>query len=226
MTRAFKLSLAMGALMVASALAAKAFTPTIYLSKSLPPLVLAAAVPSAFADWHEEKNLPVTMINPETQQTLDKVYAQTLERVYINGKGERIMLSIAYGTDQRDALAVHHPEICYPAQGFQVQSLRHGSLATPSGPIAVLRLETNMGSQRYEPVTYWTTIGDRVIEGGLNKKLIEVGYGIKGQIPDGLLFRVSSIDSDSQRAFALQQGFVAAMVAVLPGDQKKRLTGL
>lgn len=226
MKRAFVASLVMGGLMVLSAAGAKVFTPTVFIYKSLPALKLAEVVPTSFADWHEEQVGTGQMVNPETQQTIDKIYAQTLERVYVNQTGQRIMLSIAYGTDQRDSLQVHHPEICYPAQGFQVQSLVNATLATPSGPIAVRRLETSMAGQRFEPVTYWTTIGDRVIEGAVNKKLTELRYASSGLIPDGLLFRVSSIDTDSARAFALQQTFVAALVPVLPAGAKTRLTGL
>jgi EpsI family protein len=37
---------------------------------------------------------------------------------YVNASGYRIMLSLAYGSDQRGALQAHKPEVRYPAQGF------------------------------------------------------------------------------------------------------------
>ena len=47
-----------------------------------------------------------------------------------------------------------------------------------------------------------------------------------GQIPDGLLFRVSSIDADAVHAFKAQQQFVADMMAAVPPEVRQRLSGL
>ena len=105
------------------------------------------------------------------------------------------MLALAYGKDQRDAMQVHYPEVCYPAQGFALQEKQIGTLATERGAIPVTRILTNLG-QRIEPVTYWTTVGDRVVQTGLQKKLAEMSYGLSGKIPDGMLIRVSSIDTE------------------------------
>ena len=43
---------------------------------------------------------------------------------------------------------------------------------------------------------------------GTDKKLEELRYGLHGEIPDGMLFRVSSIDTNTQSAFSLQESFV------------------
>jgi hypothetical protein len=51
-------------------------------------------------------------------------------------------------------------------------------------------------------------------------------YGFHGEIPDGLLFRVSSINRDTAGAFQLQDSFVQALVARLGEPDKLRLTGL
>jgi hypothetical protein len=49
---------------------------------------------------------------------------------------------------------------------------------------------------------------------------------LTGQIPDGLLFRISSIDTDKQRAFSMQQQFAADLLASVPPATRKRLSGL
>ena len=59
---------------------------------------------------------------------INKIYNQTLTRTYINPRGDRIMLSIAYGRDQSDALQMHKPELCYPAQGFRLLNNQRGTL--------------------------------------------------------------------------------------------------
>jgi EpsI family protein len=135
-------------------------------------------------------------------------------------------LSIAYGEDQRDSNQLHYPEVCYPAQGFQVTSNRRGVLQTAQGDIPVKRLESQMAQQRFEPITYWTTVGEHAVTGGVRKKLAEMEYGLKGRIPDGLLFRVSSIDRDSDGAFKKQEKFIAELLASLDVASKRRIAGL
>jgi EpsI family protein len=75
-------------------------------------------------------------------------------------------------------------------------------------------------------VTYWTTVGDVVAMGNIDKKLAEMRYRLGGQIPDGLLFRVSSVDTDAARSFARHDEFVNALLKVVPADARARLTGL
>jgi hypothetical protein len=51
-------------------------------------------------------------------------------------------------------------------------------------------------------------------------------YGLHGVIPDGMLFRISSIDGDEQRAYQLHQAFAADLVAALTPEARARLAGL
>ena len=109
------------------------------------------------------------MVDPQQQELIDKIYTQTLSRTYVNPSGYRIMLAIAYGDDQRDAMQLHYPEVCYPAQGFSLKGKEKGTVATENGIIPVTRILTNLG-QRNEPVTYWTTVGDQVFRGGIREE--------------------------------------------------------
>jgi len=52
--------------------------------------------------------------NPEQEAQINKIYNQTLTRTYVNPTGERIMLSIAYGGDQTDNMAVHKRKSVIP----------------------------------------------------------------------------------------------------------------
>ena len=182
-------------------------------------------VPKRFGDWIEEPDRGVQVVNPQTQELLDKLYSQLLTRTYIHRNGYRIMLSMAYGDDQRGGLQAHRPEVCYPAQGFKLGAISDGPLATAYGNIDVRRLRTSLGP-RNEPVTYWLTVGDRVIRSSFEKRVEEIRLGLTGQIPDGLLFRVSSIDPDATRAFAMQQQFTAEMMASVPAETRRQLSGL
>ena len=186
---------------------------------------LETAVPKGFADWTELPERNVQVVNPQTQELLNKLYSQILSRTYINKDGYRIMLSMAYGDDQRGGLQAHKPEVCYPAQGFKLLSISGGALATAFGNIEVRRLITSLGARK-EPVTYWLTIGDQVIHNSFDKRIAEIRLGMTGQIPDGLLFRISSIDENSVNAFAMQQKFTADMMKAVSPPIRKQLSGL
>jgi EpsI family protein len=134
------------------------------------------------------------------------------------------MLSIAYGGDQSKALQLHLPEVCYVAQGFQLVSDGAGSLATPYGALPVKRLVARQ-QQRNEPITYWITIGDKATRSGIEQKLRRLAYGLSGEIPDGMLVRVSSIGTDAAGAYALQDRFVAELLAALDARDRARLIG-
>ena len=173
-----------------------------------------------FGDWIELPEQSGQVVNPQTKELLDKLYSQVLTRTYVNKQGYRIMLSMAYGDDQRGGLQAHRPEVCYPAQGFKLGKVEDGALPTAFGNIEVRRLTTSLGA-RNEPVTYWLTVGDQVIRNKFEKRMAEIRLGLTGQIPDGLLFRVSSIDTDTRRAFAMQQKFAADMMAAVPAETRR-----
>lgn len=219
-------SIVLGLMMAASSAFAWLIAPTHLLADSRPVIALDSALPARFGDWAEEKTLSAMVVNPELEAALRQIYTQTLSRTYVNGSGYRIMLSLAYGANQSDGLQWHYPETCYPAQGFEVTSRHDGLLTTSQGSIAVRRLETNLAGRRFEPVTYWTIIGDVIVLGGIDKKLTEIRYRLGGQIPDGLLFRISSIDNDAARSFFQQDVFVNDLVRALPALERRRLTGL
>ena len=215
-------ALIMAALMCGAAAAGIAGRPS---AKAVNPIDLASAVPTKFSGWVELPDQSAQVINPQTKELLDKIYSQVLSRTYVNDQGYRIMLSLAYGDDQRGGLQAHRPEVCYPAQGFKLGKIEDGALPTAFGPVEVRRLTTTLGT-RDEPVTYWLTVGDRVIKDKFDKRVAELRLALTGQIPDGLLFRVSSIDRDPARAFAMQQQFAADMLTAVPAETRRRLSGL
>jgi EpsI family protein len=186
---------------------------------------LEAIVPKAFGEWSEYSGQAAQVVNPQTQALIDTIYSQTLSRIYVDKQGYRIMLSLAYGDDQRGGLEAHKPEVCYPAQGFKLISSQDGMLPTAFGDIEVRRLSTSLGN-RTEPVTYWLTVGDQVIRNRFEKRLAEIRLGLTGQIPDGLLFRISSIDPNTTNAFAMHQRFATALIAAVPPGARKQLSGL
>ena len=220
-----RLSVVLACLMAIAAMAGIAARPTTKAANVGPRFVLEETVPNRFGDWREVPQAGAYVINPQTKELIDKLYSQTLTRTYVDSSGYRIMLSLAYGDDQRGDLQAHKPEVCYPAQGFALHSTQEAELTTPFGNIAARRLSTSMG-QRKEPLTYWFTVGDTAIKSKLQQRIVEVKLGLTGQIPDGLLFRVSSIDDTPERAFRIQEMFVAELLKAATAQGRLRLSGL
>lgn len=212
---------------MAAVASAHALAPTKHLAEALGPLDLQADVPRQFGRWVMEERTVVSLVNPQQEELLKQLYSQVLERVYVNkDDGYRIMLTIAYGGDQREGLAAHYPEACYAAQGFKIQSSAQDSIFFNQTHIPVTKLETSLANQRFEPITYWIMVGELSSRGGVRKKLADLYYTSRGYIPDGLLFRVSSIDSASPNAFERQAEFVKEMIPALKTTSRRRLTGI
>ena len=213
------------ALMLAASVIAMLLRPTQRISEAGEKINLETMIPKKFGEWNAVENPTNQIVNPEQQKKIESLYTQILSRVYVNKAGEAIMLSIAYGEDQSDSKQLHYPEVCYPAQGFQITSSQQGDLSTQFGNIRVLRLHAEMGS-RSEPLTYWSTVGNKVVRGGKEIKLQQLSYGFRGEIPDGLLFRVSSITQDKNEGYAFQQQFVQSLIAEMTPTNRTRLAGL
>jgi len=217
-------SIFMLALMLSASGLAVSLRPHHRLADDASKVKLETVIPKDFGDWRALDHANGKVVNPQQADVLNRIYSQTLSRIYVNSKGAVIMLSIAYGVDQSDGLALHYPEVCYPVQGFQVLSTQTASLETSLGPIRVKRLMTRL-DDRSEPVTYWTTLGNQIVRGGMETKLAQLKYGFQGIIPDGLLIRVSSIDKQLDEAYALQAQFAAEMVAAIPAEFQPRFSG-
>jgi len=185
---------------------------------------LETMVPAKFGDWSIDPTIVPVMVSPDAQAVIDKIYNQTLARTYVNARGERVMLSIAYGGDQSDAMQVHRPEVCYSGQGFQILRGVVGYMATTYGELPVKRLFAKKGG-RNEPITYWVTVGDRATHVGIKQKLAQLRYGLTGTVPDGMLVRVSSIASDDAVAYRLQDAFVKDMLSALSDADRVRVIG-
>ena len=214
-----------GIMMVAAAGLALAITPTNRLADHGPAVNLETIIPARFGDWAVDDKVLYHQVSPEVKASLNKIYTQVLTRTYVNSQGYRIMVSIPYGANQSDGLSAHDPEGCYPAQGFQIMSKSKEILHTEVGPIPVRRMEAVSGI-RHELVTYWFTVGSYAVNNDWERKKAQMRYALKGQIPDGILFRASSIDDDTQEAYRIQGLFIEELVKALTPEYRARVSGL
>lgn len=218
-------SVILGILMVSSGVLTMALTPTQRIADQQEKINLEIMIPAKFGDWQIDKSIVPLQIDAETQAKLDKIYNQTLARTYVNSQNERIMLSVAYGGDQSDNLAVHKPEVCYYVQGFEIMKILSDELATQYGKLPIKRLLAVKGN-RNEPITYWVTVGDKAVLPGFDQKLQQLRYGLTGNVPDGMLVRISSIDDDNNKAYQLQTIFIQDLLLAVNAKERIRLIGI
>lgn len=211
--------------MLLAAIATVAIKPTKRLADQGTKVDLELLIPKVIGEWRYEISNSVQIIDPEQQATISRIYDQTLTRTYIDSQGYRIMLSIAYGSDQRDSMQLHKPEVCYPAQGFTVLDKHVEKLSLDTFSLPITRVSTSL-DQRFEPVIYWITVGNSVVtNSSVEKKLVEIRYGLKGSIPDGMLVRVSSIDNDSANAYRAQRRFISSLFNTVDATGRHRIFG-
>ncbi|MEO8152710.1 MAG: exosortase-associated protein EpsI, B-type [Rhizobacter sp.] len=186
---------------------------------------LEALIPAQFGGWRVDRSMIPIAPTPDVQESLDKLYGQIVSRTYVNDRGERMMLVVAYGGDQSDSLKAHRQEVCYAAQGFAIREVHRDSLTLPGGEVPLVRVHAQKGT-RSEPLSYWFTMGDRVVIGRAERLFSQIGYGLAGKIPDGLLVRVSSISRDVPASYAAQDDFMRGLLGALTPQTRRQLAGL
>lgn len=215
-------------LMLATALAYVCSPSTQWIDNK-PAVALEKNIPIEFANWKLDPHTAPITTPADLQSKIEELYSEVVSRTYINEQGTRVMLSVAYGRNQGgESTQVHRPEICYRAQGFTIENEFNDVLKTQFVDIPVERLMTTHGP-RLEPVTYWILLGDHLVKSGLDRKIWQIRYGLKREMPDGLLFRVSTIDGNEQNAYKNQDQFVndllnhinPAFLPVVIGSTKK-----
>lgn len=224
-TRIERAAVALFLLMLTAAGLASSLKPNVKAATAISRIDLQTMIPRQFADWRIDDSVVPVQPAPEVQAKLGQIYDQTLSRTYVNSQGQRIMLSIAYGSNQSDSVQVHRPEVCYTAQGFAVSEEAFGTVATDQGLLPVKRLLASHQGLRTEPITYWITVGNEATYVGIRQKLVQLKYGLIGQIPDGILVRVSSIDRNKSAAYALQEAFIQNMLKALSSRDRLHIAG-
>ena len=222
--RAVSLALAIVA-MVAATVAAVAMKPRQLMAKSQTELNLEASLPRAFGQWRPAPG--VRLVEPPGSDTLSReIYNQEVARGYFDAEGHLVMLLVAYGESQSERLQLHRPEICYAAQGFVVSRPVDATLAysAEAPPLATRRLMTRR-EERVEPITYWMRIGYDVSEGVLQRQRLKLEYGLRGLIPDGALFRVSTVGVPPEQSFGIEDQFIRDLIGAVDPALRSFIVG-
>jgi EpsI family protein len=199
----------------------------------VPPGSLDSLIPRTFGDWHAIDSGPVVVdprnVRVDEEPNIHNPYDDILIRSYENVNGAVVQLVLAYGRQQRQEVKIHRPQLCYTAQGFRVLSVQaadfpvHGATNLPAGATQML----TRSHDRLEAVSYWVRVGSLYSDDAWAIRLHIFTQGLKGQVDDGVLVRVSQIltgeASASTASYALQGLFLSQLVASLPAQSRRLL---
>jgi EpsI family protein len=176
-------------------------------------------IPNKIASWsHVESS---NFVMPKSPGSLaDRLYSQTLTRLYISPSRMPVMLVIAYGAVQNDLLQLHRPEVCYAAVGFTVSASRRALVPLGGAAELPVRKMTAETESREEQICYWTRIGDDLPTDGREQRWVKLRQQMRGYLADGILVRMSTVGPSDPQVFDELTDFAAAMVkAVKPGNR-------
>ncbi len=199
--------------------------PTARLADTRKVIDLETAVPRKFDQWRVDPSILPLPPSPDQEQLLHQIYDQMLSRTYVNDRGERVMLSVTYGSAQTQQLRAHRQEVCYVAQGFKVTGLEHLVQRIEGADVPLTRMVATQGG-RVEPVTYWFTTGDTVVLTYWQREMAQFKYMLSGYVPDGYLVRVSSLSSDASHAYGQHVAFTEALLRRVDPELRSRLIGV
>jgi EpsI family protein len=177
---------------------------------------LTQLVPERLGPWVAGREGDIVV--PRTEGSLaSRLYGDQLARIYYRADELTvpIMLSIAYGFRQSDALQLHRPEACYPAIGFTVGPPRPMMLPLAGSQVPTVALTATMGD-RVEDLIYWTRMGRRFPRSEAEQREMRFANAVDGLVPDGALVRASAIRTKPNvPVFAQVESFMQAMAGAL-----------
>lgn len=180
----------MGGACLTAATTAFAFKPRHHV-EFLGDAKIEALVPLQFGGWSFVGSSGLVL--PPEDQLQNSLYSQLLTRTYNNAAGHQIMLLIAYNASQDGVVQVHRPEVCYPASGYRLSAIEEHvvHLATETNiPGRYVIAETGL---RREEIIYWTRLGSYFPQKWSEQRWAVFIQNMRGDIPDGLLIRFSSV---------------------------------
>ncbi len=195
-------------------------------SEAVAPLardVLNDLVPNVIDKWSfSNKN---GLVLPTEDKLSDSLYSHVVTRVYKSFTQLPIMLLVAYSNTQNGMLQLHRPELCYPANGFQISQTVIDYFRTDYSLELPIRRFSAAGFQRSEQVLYWTRIGDEHPTSWAEQRLAVMRANLNAVIPDGILVRISTAAPDYAAAKSDLEQFTKAFLRSSSPQLRKLMIG-
>lgn len=192
---------------------------------------LENTVPRAFGDWVELKS-PLLQVSLSTggETDLNQPYDQVVMRTYRNSAGRVVQLALAWGGNQRQEVKIHRPDLCYVAQGYQIndiKSVEFNDIGVSGIPIKGKQMIAS-ANRNIEAVTYWIRIGNSFSEDAFETRVNIFREGLAGNIPDGILVRVSMpIETTlaADEVWGVMNIFLKQLIKAAPNDVLRLMLG-
>lgn len=167
-------------------------------------------IPDTVGPWRSRKTAEIVTAAPD--EASDKLYQNLETRIY-EGKGvPAIMLLIAYSSVQQNDVQVHRPEVCYPASGFPILWTKPVEINLGAKTVDGRQLVAQRGGLN-ERIIYWVRVGQDYPVGWMEQRWTMALSNASGVTPDGLLFRVSTIEGEPFYSPEILETFLKAFVA-------------
>lgn len=166
-------------------------------------------VPPKFGNWKTVSQSGVVLPPPDTLR--DRLYDNLVTRVYVAPNLPAVMLLLAYNNAQDGVLQVHRPEVCYPVGGFELSATRDITL-NASGELVPANMFTASAPGRVEQVAYFTRLGTAYPRKWIEQRIAVMRANLAGEVPDGMMMRVSALGIDQREAQPLLASFSAQFI--------------
>ncbi|WP_162234691.1 exosortase-associated protein EpsI, V-type [Sphingomonas sp. Leaf231] len=177
-------------------------------------------IPNRIGQW--EFYSKSGLVVPPADQLSDALYSQLLTRVYLAANSLPIMLLIAQSGGQTGVLQVHRPEYCYPAGGFTLSQRAIMPVQLPGSTLDATAISAQ-SDDRSEQILYWTRVGEDMPTTWARQRWSVARANLKGDVPDAVLVRVSTLTSDRAAGMAAMTEFVRDMFAQVAPDVRRML---
>jgi EpsI family protein len=181
-----------------------------------------ALVPEMFGDWNVISRHGLVLPPPDTLR--DRLYDNLVTRVYQKPDTQPVMLLLAYNNEQNGVVQVHRPEVCYPVGGFELSETQKIEMSV-GGKAIPANIFTAESSSRTEQVIYFTRLGNAFPRSWIEQRISVMKANLAGEIPDGMMMRVSVLEVGQQQAKPLLTDFTREFINASPRQLQKLLVG-
>jgi EpsI family protein len=211
-----------GLLMAGVSGAAYALRPQPY-AKRVAAAKLDGLLPTDVGRWHYVASSGVLLPPPDALS--ERIYDGVVTRVYAAPGESPVMLLLAYSAIQDGMLQVHRPEFCYTAGGFSLSPTKGLDVSDAKDDRVGGSTFLAMSSQSSEEVLYITRLGDSFPQSWLEQRSAVLRANLRGQVPDGMLLRVSAVRDGSTNLLSKLREFLVEFDRASPGELRTIIFG-
>lgn len=162
------------------------------------------------------------LVVPPPDQLSEMLYSQLLTRVYVSKTALPIMFLVAQSSGQTGILQVHRPEFCYPAGGFTLSNKAQHPIRL-GGSVLDTTVLSATADDRMEQILYWTRVGYDMPTTWQEQRWSVARANLRGDVPDAVMVRASTITPDRDLAIATLEEFTRALFASVPANVRRLL---